>query len=66
MGLSWSRSASSRSGTELELLLERLVTPDLLGFLGSSEGILTGSNRWNPHADVAELVDALVSGSLPN
>ena len=24
---------------------------------------LNGSNRWNPCADVAELVDALVSGS---
>ena len=25
--------------------------------------ILSDTHRWNPHADVAELVDALVSGS---
>ena len=25
--------------------------------------IRSESHRWNPHADVAELVDALVSGS---
>lgn len=25
--------------------------------------ILSESHRWNPHADVAELVDALVSGT---
>ena len=28
--------------------------------------ILSESNRWNPLADVAELVDALVSGSTNN
>ncbi len=33
-------------------------------FERSKGWILTESNRWNPHADVAELVDALVSGSL--
>jgi len=35
----------------------------LLWFRGSSDRILTESHRWNPHADVAELVDALVSGT---
>ena len=31
----------------------------LLGPMGISQRV----HRWNPHADVAELVDALVSGS---
>ena len=39
------------------------MTPVLLPFLGSDDWILDESNRWNPLADVAELVDALVSGS---
>jgi DNA-directed RNA polymerase len=29
-----------------------------------TKGALNESHRWNPHADVAELVDALVSGSF--
>ena len=35
----------------------------LLQLSGSSGWIRTESNRWNPLADVAELVNALVSGS---
>jgi hypothetical protein len=47
-------------------VVARLVDTDLLSFRGSSGGILTESHRWNPHADVVELVDTLVSGSLGN
>ena len=32
-------------------------------FQPTTSKTLTESNRWNPNADVAELVDALVSGS---
>ena len=35
----------------------------VLPFLGRNADVLSESHRWNPHADVAELVDALVSGS---
>jgi hypothetical protein len=36
----------------------------MLWFPGAqAKAALTGSHRWNPCADVAELVDALVSGT---
>ena len=38
-------------------------TPRLLRFEGLNGDILSESNRWNPLADVAESVDALVSGA---
>jgi hypothetical protein len=47
-------------------VVARLVGADLLWFRSPSGGSPSESHRWNPHADVAELVDALVSGSSEN